>query len=96
MAEAFGIGDVVKLKSGGCDMVVEGFSDQPAAVQHTQVAERLIRCVWMADGIIQEHAFWPHLLVGEKKTEPEPVREDLGRTLTAEDRAAPTREVVLA
>jgi uncharacterized protein YodC (DUF2158 family) len=75
MAEAFGIGDIVTLKSGSCNMTVEGFEIPPAPV-HPHTADRLIRCIWMADGMIQSHVFAPHLLVGEKKTEPEKVRED--------------------
>lgn len=86
MAEAFGIGDIVTLKSGSCDMVVEGFETAPTAVQHPHAPDRLIRTVWMADGMIQSHVFAPHLLVGEKKTEPEPVRED----------KAPSKELVAA
>jgi uncharacterized protein YodC (DUF2158 family) len=85
MAEAFGIGDIVKLKSGSCDMVVEGHEAPPVVHPHT--ADRLIRCVWMADGLIQSHVFAPHLLVGEKKTEPEPVREE---------RESESREVIAA
>lgn len=80
--EAFGIGDIVTLKSGSLDMVVEGFVDQP--VPHPHLA-KLVRCVWMADGTINEHVFAPHLLVGKAKTEPEPIRkaEPESRTLVA-------------
>jgi uncharacterized protein YodC (DUF2158 family) len=89
MAEAFGIGDIVRLKSGGPDMAIESFEANPSTVQHPHVAERLVRCLWMANDVVQTYVFWPHLLVGEKKTEPEQVRrEDMGRTLTAKDRAA--------
>lgn len=75
MAETFGIGDIVRLKSGGLDMVVEGFDLQPIT-PHPHAPERFIRCVWMADGMVQSHAFVAHLLVGEKKTEPEPARAE--------------------
>lgn len=74
MAEAFGIGDIVKLKSGSCDMVVEGFEVPPAAAPpHPHAADRLIRCVWMAADVVQSHVFAPHLLIGLKKDEPKPV-----------------------
>lgn len=85
MAEAFGIGDIVKLKSGSLGMTVESFELPPAPV-HPHTADRLIRCIWMADGLIQSYVFAPHLLVGEKKTETEPVRED----------KAPSEELVAA
>lgn len=65
MAEAFGIGDIVKLKSGSCDMVVEGFEVAPIVHPHT--ADRLIRCVWMAADIVQSHVFATHLLIGVKE-----------------------------
>lgn len=89
MAEAFGIGDIVRLKSGGPDMIIESFEANPSTVQHPHSAERLVRCLWMANEIVQTYVFWPHLLIGDKKTEPEAVREDLGRTLTAKERADP-------
>lgn len=77
MAEAFALGDIVQLKSGGLDMIVDGYETQPAAVQHPQVPDRLIRCVWMADGLIQSHVFGPHLLVGEKKDAPREERKTI-------------------
>lgn len=92
MAEAFAIGEIVRLKSGGCNMVIEGFEANPATVPHGQVAERLIRCVWMAADVVQSHVFWPHLLIGEKRDEP---REDLGRTLSVKERE-PSKELVAA
>lgn len=68
MAEAFGIGDIVRVKSGGPDMVVESLEANPAAVQHPHSAERLVRCLWVgSDGAVQTYAFWPHMLVGVKE-----------------------------
>jgi hypothetical protein len=73
MAEAYGIGDIVRLKSGSLDMVVEGFEPVPG-VPATQMPDRLIRTVWMLkDGTIQSHVFAQHLLTGVKEDKPDPV-----------------------
>jgi len=54
----FGIGDVVRLRSGGAQMVVAGvFPGDPSHLPY-------VRCAWHSgDGAAQEQQYHPDLLV---------------------------------
>lgn len=69
----FTVGDVVKMKGGKVDMVVDSFVRQPGGGQDT-ATESKIRCMWQGTtGSVLEHEFSPHHLEkvsGAKHEEP--------------------------
>lgn len=56
------IGDVVSLKSGGPNMVIEGVSNG--------LPGKICSCVWIYDGLIRSREFPALCLTLEKEDEP--------------------------
>jgi uncharacterized protein YodC (DUF2158 family) len=68
---SIGSGDVVILKSGGPRMVVEALEIH--AAENTRVGKpvgtTMARCIWHdASGAVQNHLFWPAMLVADPET----------------------------
>lgn len=59
MSESFKVGDVVRLKSGGLWMTIEGFDD---------VAGNTIRCKWFEGKTRHEQAFAQELILQHPAT----------------------------
>lgn len=70
---AVAVGDVVRLKSGGAPMAVDGFIAAPVPPPGTvSPADRLVRCIWhKEDGALCEASFWGHVLVLVDPSSPE-------------------------